>query len=157
MLVCCGSDDRYNDDVHYMGGAMMFDNVSWPSSMFGWMSLPPDPAVVGDPWKEMWRERIRNADFWFKQWASNQPRDDYWAENSVRGHFEDVQVPVFVMSGWQDGYKNPVERVVSGLSALGKPVQGLLGPWATNILSAAIPVRASRGCNTPSPIGGTNG
>ena len=105
----------------------------------------------------MWRERIRNADFWFKQWASNQPRDDYWAENSVRGHFEDVQVPVFVMSGWQDGYKNPVERIVSGLSALGKPVQGLLGPWATNILSAAIPVRASRGCNTPSPIGGTNG
>jgi predicted acyl esterase len=129
VLVCCGSDDRYNDDVHYMGGAMMFDNVSWPSSMWGWMSLPPDPAVVGDPWKEMWRERIRNADFWFKQWASNQPRDDYWAENSVRGHFEDVQVPVFVMSGWQDGYKNPVERVVSGLSALGKPVQGLLGPW----------------------------
>jgi predicted acyl esterase len=55
VLVCCGSDDRYNDDVHYMGGAMMFDNVSWPSSMFGWMSLPPDPAVVGDPWKEMWR------------------------------------------------------------------------------------------------------
>lgn len=45
------------------------------------------------------------------------------------GHFEDVQVPVFVMSGWQDGYKNPVERVVAGLSALGKPVQGLLGPW----------------------------
>ena len=23
VLVCCGSDDRYNDDVHYMGGAMM--------------------------------------------------------------------------------------------------------------------------------------
>ena len=77
----------------------------------------------------MWRTRIRNADFWFKQWASNQPRDDYWAENCVRGNFEDVQVPVFVMSGWQDGYKNPVERIVSGLSALGKPVQGLLGPW----------------------------
>jgi len=127
VLVCCGSDDHYNDDVHYMGGAMMFDNVSWPSSMFGWLALPPDPAVVGDPWKEMWRERIRNADFWFKQWATHQPRGDY--ENSVRGHFEDVQVPVFVMSGWQDGYKNPAERVVAGLSALGKPVQGLLGPW----------------------------
>ena len=39
VLVCCGSDDRYNDDVHYMGGAMMFDNVSWPSSMFGWLAL----------------------------------------------------------------------------------------------------------------------
>jgi uncharacterized protein len=75
VLVCCGSDDRYNDDVHYMGGAMMFDNVSWPSSMFGWMSLPPDPAVVGDPWKEMWRERIRNADFWFKHRRREFPDD----------------------------------------------------------------------------------
>jgi predicted acyl esterase len=50
IIVCDGSDDRYNDDVHYMGGAMMFDNVSWPSSMWGWMAAPPDPAVVGDRW-----------------------------------------------------------------------------------------------------------
>ena len=129
VLVCCGSDDRWNDDVHYMGGAMMFDNVSWPSSMFGWLSLPPDPAVVGDPWREMWRTRIVNADFWFKQWATHQPRDAYWRENSVRDHLADVGVPVFVMSGWQDGYKNPAERILSGLEALGKPAQGLLGPW----------------------------
>jgi uncharacterized protein len=97
--------------------------------MFGWLSLPPDPAVVGDPWKEMWRERIRHADFWFKRWATHQPRDAYWRENSVRDHLADVGVPVFVMSGWQDGYKNPAERILSGLEALGKPAQGLLGPW----------------------------
>jgi predicted acyl esterase len=41
VIVCDGSDDRYNDDVHYIGGAMMFDNVSWPSSMFGWVAAPP--------------------------------------------------------------------------------------------------------------------
>ena len=69
VIVCDGSDDRYNDDVHYMGGAMMFDNISWPSSMWGWIAQPPDPAVVGDAWKEMWKARIDNADFWFKQWA----------------------------------------------------------------------------------------
>jgi predicted acyl esterase len=51
VIVCDGSDDRYNDDVHYMGGAMMFDNYSWPSSMWGWIAQPPDPAVVGDAWR----------------------------------------------------------------------------------------------------------
>jgi predicted acyl esterase len=96
LLISCGSDNRYNDDVHYMGGAMMFDNVIWPS-------LPPDPAVVGDPRREIWRTRIENADFGFKQWATHQPRDAYWRENSFRDHFGDVGVPVFVMSGWQDG------------------------------------------------------
>ena len=38
-------------------------------------------------------------------------------------------MPVFVLSGWQDGYKNSVDRIVSGLGGLGRPVAGLLGPW----------------------------
>ena len=59
VVVNCGSDDRFNDDVHYMGGAMMMDNIGWASSMFGWLPAPPDPAIVGDRWKEMWRNRIR--------------------------------------------------------------------------------------------------
>ena len=108
---------------------MMFDNISWPSSMWGWIAQPPDPAVVGDAWKEMWKERIDNADFWFKQWAGHQARDDYWSATAVRDHYGDVGVPVFIMSGWQDGYKNPVEHVVTGLTALGKPVAGLIGAW----------------------------
>ena len=135
----------------------MYDHLSWASSMWGWLPMPPDPAIVGDPWKEMWRERIRNADFWFKPWASNQPRDDYWGENSVRDHYDNVQVPVFVMSGWQDGYKNPVERVVSGSARSASRCRACSDRGATNILSTAIPVRASRGCNTSSRIGGTNG
>ena len=129
VIVCAGSDDRWNDDVHYMGGGMMFDNVSWPSSMFGWLAAAPDPAVVGDAWKEMWRTRIDNADFWFKPWGSNQPRDEYWSGTAVRDHYADVGVPVFILSGWQDGYKNPVPLVVEGLAAEGKEVAGIIGAW----------------------------
>jgi uncharacterized protein len=129
IIVSCGSDDRYSDDVHYMGGAMMLDNIEWPSTMWGWMATPPDPAIVGGRWKEMWRERIRNADFWFQMWGSHQTRDEYWSETSVRDHYEKVRVPVFILSGWQDGYKNVAERAVRRLGQLGKPVAGLLGPW----------------------------
>lgn len=130
ILVICGTDDRYNDDVHYSGGAMLQDNVGWPSSMWGWLSLPPDPLIVGDRWRKLWRKRIRNADFWFKTWAAHQARDPYWSESSVRDHYERVKVPVYIVSGYQDnGYNAPVPRVVSGLSAAGQPVQGLLGPW----------------------------
>ena len=129
VIVCAGSDDRWNDDVHYMGGGMMFDNVSWPSSMFGWLAAAPDPAVVGDAWKEMWRSRIDKADFWFKPWGSNQPRDEYWSGTAVRDHYADVGVPVFILSGWQDGYKNSVPLVVDGLAAEGKEVAGIIGAW----------------------------
>lgn len=129
IVVNCGSDDRYNDDVHYMGGAMMMDNIGWPSSMWGWLPAPPDPEVVGESWKEMWRQRIQNMSFWFEQWGSHQTRDRYWSDTSVRDHYGDVKVPVFIMSGWQDGYKNPVDRAVRGLGGLGRPVAGMLGPW----------------------------
>jgi predicted acyl esterase len=125
----CGSDDRYNDDVHYMGGAMMMDNFGWASSMWGWLALPPDPLIVGDQWKEQWRQRIRAMNFWFEQWGRHQTRDAYWSQTSVRQHYAKVRVPVFILSGWQDGYKNPVDRAVRALGALHRPVSGLLGPW----------------------------
>jgi uncharacterized protein len=139
VVVNCGSDDRYNDDVHYMGGSMMFDNVSWPSSMWGWISQPPDPDVVGAAWKDIWRQRIQNSDFWFKYWGAHQTRDEYWSKTSVRDHYGDVGVPVFILSGWQDGYKNPVEHVVSGLTAIGKPVAGLIGPWGHKYPFSGVP------------------
>ena len=129
VLVMCGSDDRYNDDVHYKGGAMMQDNAGWAASMWGWLTLPPDPLVVGKDWEAMWRERIRNATFWFEHWISHPTRDEYWTKRSVRDHLDQVKVPVFILSGYQDGYKNPVPRLVSALAAQGKPVSGLLGPW----------------------------
>ena len=129
ILFCAGSDDRFEDDVHYMGGAMMLDNTEWPSNMWGWLTLPPDPIVVGDRWREQWRARIRAMDFWFKQWAEHQTRDAYWAKDAVRGHYDQVKVPVFTLSGWQDGYRNVTERQVRALGALGRPVSGLLGPW----------------------------
>ena len=61
ILAFCGTDDRYSDDVHYMNGAMTQDNFGWPSSMWGWISLPPDPVTVGERWKDLWRERIRGC------------------------------------------------------------------------------------------------
>lgn len=140
IIVNCGSDDRYNDDVHYMGGAMMMDNGGWASSMWGWLSQPPDPSVVGaDRWQSMWKQRLDNADFWFGPWARHQTRDTYWSTTSVRNDFSTVKVPVLVMSGWEDGYKNPVETVVSGLTQAGKPVSGLIGPWGHKYPNTASP------------------
>lgn len=129
IVFCCGTDDRFNDDVHYMGGAMMYDQPSWAGSMWGWLPMPPDPAVVGDRWPDMWRERIHTLGFWFEPWATHQTRDSYWRETSVRDYYDRVKVPVFSISGWWDGYKNPAERAVRELGALGKPVAGILGPW----------------------------
>lgn len=129
ILAFCGTDDRYSDDVHYMNGAMTQDNFGWPASMWGWLSLPPDPAIVGDRWRQMWRERLRGADFWFRWWGAHPTRDSYWSGTSLLGRYDQVKVPVFIVSGYADGYKNPVPRAVENLAALGMPVRAALGPW----------------------------
>ena len=43
VVTLCSTDDRYADDVHYMGGTMVIDQISWASHMFAINTLPPDP------------------------------------------------------------------------------------------------------------------
>jgi predicted acyl esterase len=58
IITVCSTDDRYTDDCHYMGGCVLgSDMLNWASIMFSYNALPPDPAVVGDRWREMWFNR----------------------------------------------------------------------------------------------------
>ena len=40
-----------------------------------------------------------------------------------------IRIPVYVLSGWQDGYKNPAVRILTALGERGVPVEGMIGPW----------------------------
>ncbi|WP_440995175.1 CocE/NonD family hydrolase [Arhodomonas sp. SL1] len=127
VIAVCASDDRYADDVHYMGGCLLNDNLSWAATMFAYNSMPPDPAVVGDRWREMWHQRLEGSGLWVAEWMRHPHRDDYWRHASVCEDYGAIQVPVLSVSGWADGYSNPVFRLVENLRA---PVKGLIGPWS---------------------------
>lgn len=44
------TDDRYADDVHYVGGAVLgSEMLSWASIMFAWNARPPSPSGVAAP------------------------------------------------------------------------------------------------------------
>ncbi|MFO8042315.1 MAG: CocE/NonD family hydrolase, partial [Alkalispirochaeta sp.] len=82
VVSVCSTDDRYADDVHYMGGALLGDNISWASTMLAYNSMPPDPALVGDRWREMWLDRLNGSGLWLKTWLEHQHRDEYWKHGS---------------------------------------------------------------------------
>lgn len=124
--VCC-SDDRYADDVHYMGGCLLSDNLSWASVMFAYNSCPPDPELVGEQWREMWHARLERSGLWLDEWLRHQRRDDYWRHGSVCEDPSSVQCAVLAVSGWADGYSNAVFRMLETLEA---PRKGLIGPWS---------------------------
>lgn len=126
IITVASSDDRYADDVHYMGGALLTDNLSWASTMFAYNSCPPDPLVAGEKWKEMWLDRLEGSGLWLKKWLEHQRRDDYWKHASVCEDYSAVRCPVFAVSGWADGYTNAVFRLMENLDV---PRKGLIGPW----------------------------
>jgi hypothetical protein len=75
----------------------------------------------------MWLERLEGSGFWLEAWLRHQRRDDYWKHGSICEDFSAVQVPVFAVSGWADGYSNSVFRLLSRLDV---PRKGLIGPWS---------------------------
>jgi hypothetical protein len=136
VVSVCSTDDRYADDVHYMGGCLLGDNLSWSSVMFGKNSTPPDPEIVGDRWRDMWLSRLNNNDPWILKWLDHQKRDDYWKHGSVCENWEDINIPVMAVSGWADGYTNSVFRIVENLKA---PAMGLVGPWSHKYPHEGVP------------------
>jgi hypothetical protein len=120
------TDNRYTDDIHYMGGCLLNDNLWWGSIMLAYQSRPLDPLIVGSGWREQWLERLEKLPFFPALWLSHQRYDDYWKHGSVCEDFSAIQCPVLAIGGWTDSYTNAVPRLLEGLKV---PRLGIIGPW----------------------------
>ena len=126
IITVDSTDDRYADDVHYMGGCLNVSNLTWAFSMFGRNARPPDPAIVGERWREMWRTRLENNRPWVVDWLRHQRRDAYWQHGSVCQDYGAIVCPVYAIGGWADAYSNAVPRLIAGQTC---PRKALIGPW----------------------------
>ncbi len=129
-------DDRYTDDAHYIGGALGHTNFQWGIGFKVVMAGPPDPAVVGQAWEAMWRARLEATPPILKTWLEHQTYDDYWRRGSIREDWAAIQVPTYIVAGWQDTYANPVGRLLANLRC---PRKALIGPWGHTYPWAAQP------------------
>ena len=137
IITHCSTDDRYADDVHWMGGCLLTDGFFWGSGFFHFMSKPPDPEIAEANWREAWLERLEQ---WQppapKIWMQHQRRDEYWQHGSVCENYADIECAVYAVGGWEDGYSNAVPRMLAHLSC---PVKGLVGPWGHKYPEQGIP------------------
>lgn len=126
IITIYSTDNRYSDDVHYMGGCLLNDNLWWGSIMLAYQSRPLDPQIVGPGWRERWLERIDKLPFFPALWLCHQRYDDYWKHGSVCEDFAAIDCPVLAIGGWADSYTNAVPRLLEGLKV---PRLGIIGPW----------------------------
>ncbi|RDD62865.1 CocE/NonD family hydrolase [Ferruginivarius sediminum] len=136
IITMCSTDDRYGDDVHYQGGCLLNENLSWGSVFLSCATCPPDPDIVGRDWRAKWRHRIDNAVLYPLVWMRHPHRDDYWKHGSVGEDYESIACPVYAVGGWSDGYSNAIPRLMEGLKV---PRKALIGPWSHAFPHAALP------------------
>jgi uncharacterized protein len=137
IVTLCSTDDRYADDMHYMGGCLLNDTLVWGTSCFVRMALPPDPAMVGsESWRSTWQARLDSARPTLVDWITHQRRDEFWKHGSVCEDWSAIRCAVFAVGGWADGYSNAIFRMMQNLKG---PRLGLIGPWGHKYPHMGVP------------------
>ena len=125
VLSVCSTTDRFADDIHFKGGALLGENAGWGAVMLSYSSRPSDPARRAD-WRQDWLARLEAQPFLAPLWASHQTKDHYWKHGSVGQDWSAIKAPVLIFGGWADNYMNTVAALVQNLTV---PVKGIVGPW----------------------------
>lgn len=126
IVTCCSTDDRYSDDVHFMGGGLLIDGIQWGTGLFAQLGRPADPAHVGERWRDMWMHRLENLTPPLASWFAHMERDAFWKHGSVCEDYAAIDCAVYAVTGWADGYSDPVLRLMQNLKG---PRKGMIGPW----------------------------
>ncbi|QGH69982.1 CocE/NonD family hydrolase [Pseudactinotalea sp. HY158] len=128
IVTVCSTDDRYDNDVHYIGGALLgIDMSAWAGTMLAFASRPPHPDAVGPDWVDSWRERLEGQYPLGPRWLAHQDRDDYWRRGSACENYPGISAAVLAVGGWSDPYRDTVLRLLENLPG---PVRGIIGPWS---------------------------
>lgn len=130
IITVCSTDDRYGDDCHYQGGAVIADDMlPWAASLLAIVCAPPDPSALTDPASanETWIRRLDSVVPPVHHWLSHQTLDDYWRHGSICEDYTAIEAATLVVGGWEDGYRNAALRLLERLTC---PRRGIIGPWA---------------------------
>ncbi|TDE36754.1 CocE/NonD family hydrolase [Antarcticimicrobium sediminis] len=135
IITLCSTVDRFADDIHYKGGCLLNENLGWGATMWSHSSRAPDPALVGEAWREMWMQRLESEPFLPATWLRHQRRDAYWCHGSVCEDYAAIKARVLAVGGWGDAYKNAVPRIVENIPG----AKGIVGPWVHKYPHFAVP------------------
>ena len=136
VVACSFSHDRYGVGMMWKNGCLLSENFAWATSVTSFCSRPPDPAVVGAGWREMWLDRLSNLEPQVQHYLGHQRRDDYWDMHRVTD-LGRISCPVYAFAGWADS--NYTQTLPALLTNASGPVKAVIGPWGHKYPYQAVP------------------
>ncbi|MFC1522549.1 CocE/NonD family hydrolase [Elusimicrobiota bacterium] len=121
VIALHASDDLYHDDIHFIDGIFHMDE--YHLSIHGSSGLARSPDYSID--EAYLRERFDQPP-WILSYLKNQKDGDFWRKGSVRWNKSAIKIPVYLIGGLLDGYRDCVLRMKESLKV---PVKAEIGPW----------------------------
>jgi len=132
IIAMHASDDLYHDDIHYIDGVMHLD----PYHLFinHELGLPRTPHYRVDA--DYLTKRFDQTP-WCLTYLSQQEDGEFWRRKSLRFQgYEKIDIPVYMIGGLNDGYRDTVVRMLENLSG---PVRAEIGPWGHSSPDDGVP------------------
>ncbi len=124
IFAMCGTDDRYTDDIHHPGGAMLMVDNSWALAMVTSNAMPGAPGLELDSRASLDRWETPP---WLLGFLHHQLDGPYYRRGSLAPGYERLTIPTFLVGGYLDTYQNFVPRIMKNSSKA--ITRGILGPW----------------------------
>ena len=122
ILPAEAAEDLFQDDIHYIDGLFHVDeyelSMEVQPAITRWPDYPLDEASLAarfdnPPWSLLYKKQQRDGPFWRR--ASLAP-----------ARYDAIEVPVLMIGGWYDGYRDSIPRMLEKLKA---PSRAIVGPW----------------------------
>lgn len=121
IIAVDASDRLFHDDIHFIDGMMHVD--AYCVSMDLQTAISPGPAFSTDD--AVLRKRFDQTP-WTLLYFSRQRDSDFWKKASLSSNYAAIQIPVFMIGGLLDGYRDSIPRMLEKMKV---PMKALIGPW----------------------------
>ena len=126
VIANCATANRFEDDIHWMGGNLLTDSFEWGATLPAILAAPPDAATIGGQWRDLWQARLDKLSFPLDNWIRHRTCGNYWRHGSVNFSTDRLSCPILAIGGWADRYSNSVMGLVQARPDL---CSGIVGSW----------------------------
>ena len=131
VIAAHATEQLFHDDIHYIDGIMHADEFELGMDQELQMTEPPD-----FPTDEMHVASRFDSTPWFLLYLRHQRNSTFWLEPFRQPVYDSIQIPVYLIGGYYDGYRDTIPRMLVQLKS---PVKALLGPWNHTYPNDATP------------------
>lgn len=131
IISLMSTDDIYEDDVHFIDGMHHIDTYELMMDIDNIIPGSPDFDIGGNYFKDRF-----DTDPWLLKYKKQQVDGPFWNRASLNTDYSLIDIPVFVIGGYYDGYRDIVPRMAQNADV---PYKALLGPWNHSFPHSAYP------------------